>query len=313
VSYTVQPGETLTQIARRFNVAPDTIVQATSLSDADKIVVGSVLKVPVAAKAHVVADGETLRDIAKTEKVDLGSLIDFNQIGDPSLIRVGQVVLLPAGAASTAASSAASTPTPAATPSPASAPAAATATATPVPAAAATPSATATPAASATSDASNTPAASSNASASATSATSTPKPAAPVPAVGAAPPASLPSDGLAAAALKFLGTPYIWGGASPKGFDCSGFVWYIAKQLNKQVSRGMLGQYNSGTHPSRDELKPGDLVFFQNTWAPGLSHNGIYLGDSKFVNAADEATGVTISNLNSAYWSAHWFGATRLP
>ena len=134
-----------------------------------------------------------------------------------------------------------------------------------------------------------------------------------MPAVGAAAPASVPSDGLAAAALKFLGTPYIWGGASPKGFDCSGFVWYIAKQLNKQVSRGMLGQYNSGTHPSRDDLKPGDLVFFQNTWAPGLSHNGIYLGDNKFVNAADESTGVTISNLNSAYWSAHWFGATRLP
>ena len=134
-----------------------------------------------------------------------------------------------------------------------------------------------------------------------------------MPAVGASLPASLPSDGLAAAALKFLGTPYIWGGASPKGFDCSGFVWYIAKQLNKQVSRSMLGQYNSGTHPARGDLKPGDLVFFQNTWAPGLSHNGIYLGDNKFVNAADESTGVTVSNLNSTYWSAHWFGATRLP
>jgi cell wall-associated NlpC family hydrolase/nucleoid-associated protein YgaU len=305
VAYTVQPGETLMQIARRFNVAADTIVQATSLSDANKIVVGSVLKVPVAAKAHVVADGETLRDIARSEKVDLGSLIDFNQINDPSLIRVGQIVLLPATAAATASSAA--TPTPSATPGPASAPATSTAAATPLPiaapAAAATPSATPTAAASATPSASSTPGASG-------SAATTPKPS--LPSVSAAALASLPSDGLAAAALKFLGSPYIWGGASPKGFDCSGFVWYLAKQLNKQVSRGMLGQYNGGTHPSRTDLKPGDLVFFQNTWAPGLSHNGIYLGDDKFVNAADESTGVTISNLNSAYWSAHWFGATRL-
>jgi cell wall-associated NlpC family hydrolase len=90
-------------------------------------------------------------------------------------------------------------------------------------------------------------------------------------------------------------------------------VWYVARQLNKQVSRGMLGQYDSGSHPSRDALQPGDLVFFQNTWAPGLSHNGIYIGNNQFVNAADESTGVTISNLNTAYWSAHWFGATRLP
>jgi len=75
----------------------------------------------------------------------------------------------------------------------------------------------------------------------------------------------------------------------------------------------MLGEYNSGSHPSRDELKPGDLVFFQNTYSAGLSHNGIYVGNNQFVHAADEAAGVTISSLNTAYWSSHWFGATRLP
>ena len=103
------------------------------------------------------------------------------------------------------------------------------------------------------------------------------------------------------------------GGSAPSGFDCSGFVWYVARQLSKQLSRGMFGQYNSGSHPSRDELKPGDLVFFQNTWTPGLSHNGIYIGSNQFVNAADESSGVTISSLTSAYWSSRWFGATRLP
>jgi peptidoglycan endopeptidase LytE len=128
-----------------------------------------------------------------------------------------------------------------------------------------------------------------------------------------APPPGSPSDGLAGAGLKLLGAPYIWGGASPSGFDCSGFVWYISRQVGRPLSRSMLGQYNSGSHPSRDQLQVGDLVFFQNTFAPGLSHNGVYIGNNKFVNAADEAAGVTISSLNTAYWSSHWFGATRLP
>jgi cell wall-associated NlpC family hydrolase len=128
-----------------------------------------------------------------------------------------------------------------------------------------------------------------------------------------APPAGAPSDGLAGAGLKLLGSPYVWGGSSPSGFDCSGLVWYVARQTGKPLSRGMFGQYNSGSHPSRDQLQVGDLVFFQNTFSPGLSHNGIYIGNSQFVHAADEAAGVTISSLNTAYWSSHWFGATRLP
>jgi len=113
--------------------------------------------------------------------------------------------------------------------------------------------------------------------------------------------------------LKLLGSPYVWGGSSPSGFDCSGFVWYIARQVAKPLSRGMFGQYNSGSHPARDSLQPGDVVFFQNTFAPGLSHNGVYIGNGQFVHAADEAVGVTISSLNTAYWTSHWFGATRLP
>jgi peptidoglycan DL-endopeptidase CwlO len=74
----------------------------------------------------------------------------------------------------------------------------------------------------------------------------------------------------------------------------------------------MLGEYNAGSHPSKDDLKPGDLVFFQNTYSAGLSHNGIYIGNGQFVHAADEKVGVTVSNLGTAYWSGHWFGATRL-
>jgi cell wall-associated NlpC family hydrolase len=126
-------------------------------------------------------------------------------------------------------------------------------------------------------------------------------------------PPGAPTDGTAGASLKLVGDPYVWGGSSPAGFDCSGFIWYLARQANKTVSRGLLGQYNAGPHPGRDELQPGDLVFFQNTYETGLSHNGVYVGNRLFVHAADEAAGVTVSNLDTSYWSSHWFGATRLP
>ena len=119
---------------------------------------------------------------------------------------------------------------------------------------------------------------------------------------------------MVANAMKLLGTPYVWGGASPSGFDCSGLVWYVARQSGKTTARGSLGQYNSSSqHPARNELKPGDLVFFQNTYASGVSHNGIYIGNDQFVHAATEKAGVMVSSLSSQYWASHWYGATRLP
>ncbi len=287
VSYTVQAGETLGQIAKQFDVRSDAIAQASALDDPNRLSIGTVLKVPLPGKEHEVKAGETLRDIAAQEKVDLGSLIDFNSLDDPELIRTGQVLIVPtpANAQSAAATSAAaSAPSP--SPKPAALP--------PAPAAPAPPAA-----------------AQSAASAPAAATVQPTKPVAPMAVV--APPRGAPSDGLAGAGLKLLGAPYVWGGSNPNGFDCSGYVWYVAKQAGKSISRGMLGEFNSGAHPSRDELKPGDLVFFQNTYSAGLSHNGIYIGNNQFVHAADEAAGVTISSLGTAYWSSHWFGATRLP
>ncbi|MBV9578212.1 MAG: LysM peptidoglycan-binding domain-containing protein [Chloroflexi bacterium] len=333
-SYTIAAGDTLWAIAQHFGTTPDALVQLNHLDDANHLLVGTVLSVPggsgshaganpapsvtaaaatgapaaggstatpghnvtVPTREHVVAGGETLRDIASAEKVDLGSLIDANQLDDPALIHVGQVLLLPTGASQTAAK-----PTVAGTTGQSQAAGAgagqvaASLPASTQPVAAATPASSPTPGASAAPTATSTPAA---------------KPAAAVATVASGP--SAPDDALVGVGLKLLGDPYVWGGESPSGFDCSGFVWYVAHQLNKQISRGMLAQYNSGAHPSRDDLKPGDLVFFQNTWAPGLSHNGIYIGNDQFVNAANEASGVKISSLSSAYWTAHWFGATRL-
>jgi peptidoglycan DL-endopeptidase LytF len=315
VSYTVQTGETLSQIAHQFDAPADAIAQASGLDDPNRLSIGTVLKVPLPGREHVVQAGETLRDIAAQEKVDLGSLIDFNTLDDPQLIRVGQVVMVPAPATGqTAASNNPPPPKPAAlgpAPAPAqasTAPAASTASVAGVLA----PASTTVSAAPAPSTApAPKPAAASPASAQPAPAQPAAKPAAPIAVV--APPTGSPTDGLAGAGLKLLGAPYVWGGSNPSGFDCSGFVWYVARQAGKQLSRGMLGEYNAGPHPARDELKPGDLVFFQNTYSAGLSHNGIYVGNGQFVHAADEAAGVTVSSLGTAYWSSHWFGATRLP
>jgi cell wall-associated NlpC family hydrolase len=285
VPYTVQAGETLGQIARQFDVRADAIAQASALDDPNRLSIGAVLKIPLPGHEHAVNAGETLRDIAAQEKVDLGSLIDFNSLDDPELIRVGQVLMVPTPPNQQAATSNAAAANPSSSPTKPASPAA---SAPPQAAQQPAPAATAVPVVA-----------------------QARKVAAPL--VVPTPPLGAPTDGLAGAGLKLLGAPYVWGGSSPAGFDCSGFVWYVARQAGKQISRGMLGEYNSGAHPARDELKPGDLVFFQNTYSAGLSHNGIFIGNNQFVHAADEAAGVTISSLGTAYWSSHWFGATRLP
>jgi cell wall-associated NlpC family hydrolase len=112
-------------------------------------------------------------------------------------------------------------------------------------------------------------------------------------------------------AMQQRGAPYAFGGATPEGFDCSGYVHYVFRQAGQPISRDIFEQYASGTHPLRSELQPGDLVFFQDTYMDGLSHVGIFIGNGQFIHAADEVTGVGISDLNSEYWTAHWYGAAR--
>lgn len=112
-------------------------------------------------------------------------------------------------------------------------------------------------------------------------------------------------------AYNYVGYRYVYGGSSPRGFDCSGFTSYVYRSVGISLGRSASAQYYSGTHVSRANLQPGDLVFFANTYKPGISHVGIYVGNGRFINAANESTGVTVSNLNSSYWSSHYFGATR--
>jgi cell wall-associated NlpC family hydrolase len=114
-------------------------------------------------------------------------------------------------------------------------------------------------------------------------------------------------------AKKYKGAKYKWGGASPKGFDCSGFTWYVyQKATGLDISRGVKAQWKRGRSVKKSKWKPGDVVFFKNTFEKGLSHNGIYIGGDEFIHAENERTGVVISSLKSDYYSRHYAGARRL-
>lgn len=115
-----------------------------------------------------------------------------------------------------------------------------------------------------------------------------------------------------AEAQKYLGTPYVSGGASPSGFDCSGFVYYVLKQLGFSPYRTPADQYKQGTAVSKENLKIGDIVFFANTYTSGISHVGIYAGNGQFIHSPNSRSTVSYSDLTSGYWAQHYYGARRM-
>jgi peptidoglycan DL-endopeptidase CwlO len=123
--------------------------------------------------------------------------------------------------------------------------------------------------------------------------------------VSVAPPARY--GGAVGVAMQYLGTPYVWGGSSPGGFDCSGLVMYVYAQVGVYLPHNAAAQYNYGTPVSRDELQPGDLVFFD-----GLGHVGIYIGGGQFIHAPHTGDVVKISSLSDSWYAATYVGARRL-
>ena len=116
---------------------------------------------------------------------------------------------------------------------------------------------------------------------------------------------------IVANAKKYIGVPYLWGGTTPSGFDCSGYVQYVLRKSGISLPRTTTEQYKIGTYVSKSNLQPGDLVFLQNTYRKGISHVGIYIGDGKMIHASS-SKGVTISNLSSSYYVEHYYGARRV-
>ena len=111
-------------------------------------------------------------------------------------------------------------------------------------------------------------------------------------------------------AAKYKGVPYKFGGVTPKGFDCSGYVQYVFKNCRATLPRVADEQVLEGVFVTQRQLKPGDLVFFI-TYAPGASHVGIYAGKGQFWNASS-SKGVMLCSLSDSYWKTRYYGARRV-
>jgi cell wall-associated NlpC family hydrolase len=128
-------------------------------------------------------------------------------------------------------------------------------------------------------------------------------------------PAPTPSfgDRVTQLAREHVGSRYTWGGTNPlTGFDCSGLVRWVLGELGVEMGRTVWSQFPQGTPVEPEQLQPGDLVFFANTYTIGLSHVGIYVGDGQFVDAGTERTGVRQAHLWDAYWANRYVGARRI-
>jgi peptidoglycan DL-endopeptidase CwlO len=114
-------------------------------------------------------------------------------------------------------------------------------------------------------------------------------------------------SGVANVALSQLNTPYVWAGAAPGGFDCSGLVMWAYAQVGVSLPHSTYAQYGYGVPVSRDQLQPGDLVFFD-----GLGHVGIYIGGGQFVHAPHTGDVVKISSMDESWYASTYVGARRI-
>lgn len=111
---------------------------------------------------------------------------------------------------------------------------------------------------------------------------------------------------------NYVGVPYVWGGESPSGFDCSGFVYFMFNKHGFDIPRQTSGDYyKMGTSVSKANLQPGDLVFFGVNTPGVVSHVGFYMGDGKYISATS-SSGIAIVSMDNVYWSKYYMGAKRV-
>jgi cell wall-associated NlpC family hydrolase len=331
IAYQVVDGDTLSGIADKYGVAADAIAAASGIQgSADSLSIGQKLVIPpVPGVVHTVQDGDTLGAIADRYGANEEDIVRANGLTTPFVLQVGQVLVVPGGSLS-----------------PQPAPAAQTSETSysvqdgdnlstiaqsfgvelqsiidanglqepyllhpgqPLMIRGATKIPTDAPVV-------RTPSTSQEAPAPVFATVARPAPVVAASKPTVAPAVARPSSGgwgLVDVAARYLGSPYVWGGTSPSGFDCSGFVWYVYRRAGMPIPRDMWGQLQSGTRVSRGNLQPGDIVFFAGTYEYGLSHEGIYIGGGRFIHAADYGLGVIVSSLSNAYYANHYFGATR--
>ncbi|MDQ2652033.1 MAG: C40 family peptidase [Chloroflexota bacterium] len=114
-------------------------------------------------------------------------------------------------------------------------------------------------------------------------------------------------------AQKHKGTRYVYAGDSPKGFDCSGFTWYVYNKVTgMDITRTVKSQSRQGKSVRNGSWQAGDILIFRNTAGKGLTHCGIYISGDKFIHAENEKTGVVISTFGEGYYKDHYAGARRL-
>lgn len=305
--HVVQEGDTLWSIASRHKVSVDDIVGANDLTDPDALTLGQRLVIPgrtapqpAVRKAastsspqssptqgvgwHTVAPGDTLWTLAARYRTTVNTLIALNDLRNPDALKLGQRLKVPVRAsAPTPEASAASKPAsaaPAAGPR-ASAPTAHTAPAvlSPVPPLRALPRTALAP-------------------------------------VRLLPRSAIPSRGekwasaVQRVGLRVLGVRYRWGGVTPRGFDCSGFIYYVMNSVGVNLPRTTYAMFATGRPVARTDLQVGDVVFFQ-TVSPGPSHAGIYVGNNLFMHSSSGIGRVSLTSLDYRYYKARYLGARR--
>ncbi len=336
ILYTVAPHDTLYSIARRFGVPVSRLIEANDLRDASKLRVGQVLTIPdggastarpaaagagasggpwgleapspamwgpqgergvpepapgplatppaprapepaeAAGETYVVRPGDTLYHVATTHGISVAELRQANGLGPSDTLHVDQILVIHGGG-----HPAADTPPPIVPP--ASAP---PASAGPLP----------------------------NAGGPYGGALTLPDratPGAPAPATQTPLRMTLLARRAVADALGYLGTPYVWGGSSRAGVDCSGLVYLVYAPYVPNLPRLSYDQWGAGVAVDSSNLEPGDLVFF-DTDGTGASHVGIYIGGGQFVHPSSSAHRVVVDNLDEPYYLSHYLGARRI-